>query len=142
VLRERCFDQHADALAVDAAAQIAANEARIASAVLRGCALEACAAREVHPAQFKKCARRLPGCRVLLQGATRAALSSAQSGLQGGAQGCRTGRRGAQQQCMTHPDCRAARWSDAEQHACSTQTHTCRVKHRCTTSQRALALRR
>jgi hypothetical protein len=28
----------------------------MASAVLRGCALEACAAREVHPAQFKKCA--------------------------------------------------------------------------------------
>ena len=37
-------------------ALIAANDARIASAVLRGCALEACGAREVHPAQFKKCA--------------------------------------------------------------------------------------
>jgi hypothetical protein len=55
VLRERCIDVVADAIAVQSAARIAANGARITSAVLRGCALEACAAREVHPAQFKKC---------------------------------------------------------------------------------------
>jgi hypothetical protein len=56
VLRERRIDVAGDALAVDVFASIAANKKRIASAVLRGCALEACAAREVHPAQFKKCA--------------------------------------------------------------------------------------
>ncbi len=33
-----------------------AQAAQYASAVLRGCALDACAAREVHTAQFKKCA--------------------------------------------------------------------------------------
>ncbi len=32
------------------------NLARHAAAVLRTCALEACGAREVHEAQFKKCA--------------------------------------------------------------------------------------
>ncbi len=56
VLRKRRIELIDDALAVRTDAHVAANRARIASAVMRGCALEACGAREVHPAQFKKCA--------------------------------------------------------------------------------------
>jgi hypothetical protein len=56
VLRQRSITRIADVFGVQTDACAAANRARLASAEMRTCALEACAAREVHPAQFKKCA--------------------------------------------------------------------------------------
>ncbi len=56
VVRERGIEQFDVEVQVRMDAQLAANQARRASEVLRACALEACGAREVHAAQFKKCA--------------------------------------------------------------------------------------
>ncbi len=75
--------------------QFRAQEAQYASAALRGCALEACGAREVHPAQFKKCA----ACRAAVycckahqeqhwpahKAACKAARKAAAAAAQGGA---------------------------------------------------------
>jgi hypothetical protein len=56
VVRERNIERVCDAIVVKLDAHLAATKARRASEVLRACALEACGAREVHAAQFKKCA--------------------------------------------------------------------------------------
>jgi hypothetical protein len=56
VLRARGIDHGVSMVGPVADAHKSEAAARDASAVLRGCALAGCAAREVHPAQFKKCA--------------------------------------------------------------------------------------
>ena len=56
VLRERDIDEATKRVASAFGSDCAAAQARAASAVLRCCALEACAAREAHPAHFSRCA--------------------------------------------------------------------------------------
>jgi hypothetical protein len=56
VLRQRGLERAAMEHTLDSLAVPADLQRRYAAAVLRACALPACAAREVHPAQFKKCA--------------------------------------------------------------------------------------